>query len=109
MMGKLPHAVSLHASVTDEDTKKKEDLHVRMIPNEALLPTLSVTSVYHAISNAMDRKGQGTVDFTYTLYPEDMKQKPFTRSNMYWSSKDIAERSVDELYNVVRLLEQNRF
>ena len=40
---------------------------------------------------------------------EDMKQKPFTRSNMYWSSKDIAERSVDELYNVVRLLEQNRF
>ena len=57
----------------------------------------------------MDRKGQGTVDFTYTLYPEDMKQKPFTRSNMYWSSKDIAERSVDELYNVVRLLEQNRF
>ena len=72
-------------------------------------PTLSVTSVYHAISNAMDRKGQGTVDFTYTLYPEDMKQKPFTRSNMYWSSKDIAERSVDELYNVVRLLEQNRF
>lgn len=109
MMGKLPHAVSLHASVTDEDTKKKEDLHVRMIQNEALLPTLSVTSVYHAISNAMDRKGQGTVDFTYTLYPEDMKQKPFTRSNMYWSSKDIAERSVDELYNVVRLLEQNRF
>ena len=109
MTGKLPHSVALHASVTDEDTKKKEDLHVRMIPNEALLPTLSVTSVYNAISNAMDRKGQGTVDFTYTLYPEDLKQKPFTRSNMYWSSKDIAERSVDELYNVVRLLEQNRF
>lgn len=38
-----------------------------------------------------------------------MKKKPFTRTNMYWSSKDIAERSVDEMYNVIRILEQNRF
>ncbi len=107
--GKTPDFVSLHAAVTDEDTGKSDQLHVRMIQNEALLPTLSVTSVYNAISRTMDRKGQGTVAFTYTLYPKDLKQKPFTRSNMYWSSKDIAERSVDEIYNVVRLLEQNRF
>ena len=38
-----------------------------------------------------------------------MKQKPFTRTNMYWSSTDIAERSVDEIYQIVKLLEQNRF
>lgn len=109
LSGSLPKSVGLHTHVLDEDTGKVKDLNVRMIQNEALLPTLSVTSVYNAISNTMDRKGQGTVSFTYTLYPEDIKQKPFTRTNMYWSSKDIAERSVDELYNVVRLLEQNRF
>ena len=107
--GKIPDFVSLHAAVSDEDTGKADQLNVRMIQNEALLPTLSVTSVYNAISRTMDRKGQGTVSFSYTLYPKDLKQKPFTRSNMYWSSKDIAERSVDEIYNVVRLLEQNRF
>ena len=28
---------------------------------------------------------------------------------MYWSSTDIAERSVDEIYQIVKLLEQNRF
>ncbi len=109
LSGEMPDFVALHAAVSDEDTGKKENLHVRMIQNEALLPTLSVTSIYNAISRTMDRKGQGTVAFDYTLYPKDLKQKPFTRRNMYWSSQDIAERSVDEIYNVVRLLEQNRF
>lgn len=107
--GKLPESVGLHAKVTDEDTGKENQLHVQMIQNEAMLPTLSVTSIYNAMSHTLDRKGEGTVSFTYTLYPKDGKQKPFTRTNMYWSSKDIAERSVDEMYNVVRLLEQNRF
>jgi len=102
-------SVALHAFVRDADTGEERNLNVRMIQNESLLPTLSATSVYNAVSNTMDRSGQGTVKFTYTLFPKDLKQKPFTRTNMYWTSKDIAERSVDEIYNVVRILEQNRF
>lgn len=107
--GTSPDFVALHAFVKDKDTGVEKDLNVRMIQNESLLPTLSATSVYNAISTAMDRRGQGTVKFTYTLHPKDMKQKPFTRTNMYWSSTDIAERSVDEIYQIVKLLEQNRF
>lgn len=109
LSGKVPESVRLHSTVTDEDTGKTGNLNVRMIRNEQMLPTLSVTSVYNNISNTLDRSGKGTVSLSYTLYPEDLKKKPFTRSNMYWSSKDIAERSVDEMYNVIRLLEQNRF
>lgn len=107
--GTSPDFVALHAFVKDKDTGVEKDLNVRMIQNESLLPTLSATSVYNAISTAMDRRGQGTVKFTYTLHPKDMKQKPFIRTNMYWSSTDIAERSVDEIYQIVKLLEQNRF
>lgn len=107
--GRIPSSTALHVSVTDSDRNEKKDLQVRMIQNETLLPTLTATSVYNAISNTMDRRGSGTVTFTYTLHPADGKQKPFSRTNMYWSSKDIAERSVDEIYNVTRLLEQNRF
>ncbi len=107
--GGLPDSVALHASVKDEDTGAIKNLNVRMIQNESLLPTLSATAVYNAVSTTMDRRGQGTVRFSYTLHPEDMKQKPFTRTNMYWSSSDIAERSVDEIYQIVKLLEQNRF
>lgn len=109
LSGKIPESVRLHSTVTDEDTGHVGNLNVRMIRNEQMLPMLSVTSVYNNMSNVLDRSGKGTVSFSYTLFPEDMKKKPFTRTNMYWSSKDIAERSVDEMYNVIRILEQNRF
>lgn len=109
LSGKVPESVRLHSSVLDEDTGRTGSLNVRMVQNERMLPMLSVTSVYNNISNTLDRNGEGTVSLSYTLFPEDLKKKPFARSNMYWSSKDISERSVDEMYNVIRILEQNRF
>lgn len=107
--GVIPDSTALHASVRDLDLGITRNLSVRMIRDEALLPTLSATSVYNAVSNVIDRQGEGTVVLTYTLYPENEKQAPFTRSNLYWAKNDAAERSVDELYNVVKILEQNRF
>ena len=80
-----------------------------MIQNESMLPALTATSAYNAISRTMDRKGQGTVTVNYTLFPKDLNKKAFTRSNMFWSSNEAAGKSVDEIYNVVKLLEQNRF
>ena len=109
LSGKVPESVRLHSSVLDEDTGRTQSLNVRMVQNERMLPMLSVTSVYNNMSNTLDRNGEGTVSLSYTLFPEDLNKRPFTRSNMYWSSKDISERSVDEMYNVIRILEQNRF
>lgn len=107
--GESPSFVPLHAQVTDEDLRFTRNLDVRMIKSQKLLPTLSATSVYNAISSTMDRSGEGTVKFTYTFYPADNAQKPFTRTNMYWSSSDIASRSVDEIYDVLKILADNRF
>lgn len=107
--GTTPAFTALHALARDRDTGSERNLNVRMIRDEALLPTLAATTVYNAVSNALDRRGEGSVELTYTLHPENPAQKPFTRSNLYWSKTDIAERSVDELYNVVKILGQNRF
>lgn len=107
--GESPSFVPLHARVTDEDLRFTRNLDVRMIKSQKLLPTLSATSVYNAISSTMDRSGEGTVKFTYTFYPADNAQKPFTRTNMYWSSSDIASRSVNEIYDVLKILADNRF
>ena len=107
--GESPSFVPLHARATDEDLRFTRNLDVRMIKSQKLLPTLSATSVYNAISSTMDRSGEGTVKFTYTFYPADNAQKPFTRTNMYWSSSDIASRSVDEIYDVLKILADNRF
>lgn len=107
--GITPDSTALHASVTDLDLGAEKDMSVRMIRDESLLPTLAATSVYNAVSQVIDRQGEGTVALSYTLYPDDEKQAPFTRSNLYWAKNDVAEKSVDELYNVVKILAQNRF
>lgn len=107
--GMLPHFTALHVQANDIDNGNQKKLDVRMVPEEALLPSLSATTVYSAVSRLIDRRGEGTVSLTYTLYPIDPKQPTFTRKNMYWSRNDVAERSVDEIYNVVKILEQNRF
>ncbi len=107
--GELPPFTALHVQANDMDNGAKKKLDVRMVQEEALLPSLSATTVYSAVSRLIDRRGEGTVSLTYTLYPLDPKQPTFTRKNMYWSRNDVAERSVDEIYNVVKILEQNRF
>ena len=107
--GELPNFTALHVQANDRDNGAQKKLDVRMVPEEALLPSLSATTVYSAVSRLIDRRGEGTVSLTYTLYPSDPKQPTFTRKNMYWSRNDVAERSVDEIYNVVKILEQNRF
>ena len=107
--GEVPAFTSLQAAVTDEELGIEKTLNVRMIQDEALLPTLAATSVYNAVSQVMNRRGEGSVEISYTLYPENENQQAFSRKNLYWSSSDIAERSVDEIYNVIRLLVQNRF
>ncbi len=107
--GKLPDFTALHVTADDNDNGNRKNLNVRMIRDEALLPSLTATSAYSAVSHLIDRRGEGTVSLQYTLYPVDPKQPTFTRSNMYWSRTDVSERSVDEIYNVVKILEQNRF
>ncbi len=107
--GALPDFTALHVMADDSDSGSRKHLNVRMVRDEALLPSLAATSAYSAVSNIIDRRGEGTVSLTYTLFPVDPKQPTFTRSNMYWSRSDVAERSVDEIYNVVKILEQNRF
>ncbi len=107
--GELPPFTALHVQANDMDNGAKKKLDVRMVQEEALLPSLSATTVYSAVSRLIDRRGEGTVSLSYTLYPMDPKQPTFTRKNMYWSRNDVAERSVDEIYNVVKILEQNRF
>ena len=75
MEGKSAEAVPLHVSVSDTDTQESSNLNVRMIRSEKLMPTLAATSVYNAVSQTLDRSGQGTVSLKYTLWPENPIRK----------------------------------
>lgn len=105
MMGGIP----MRIHVGDEDTGAAHDYTVRIIEDRELTPVLAATSVYTFLNKILDRSGGGTADIEYTIREQGTKDPFFTRHTMYYSGKNINEKSVDELYNVLDILMKNEF
>lgn len=102
-------AIPLSVSILDRDTGKTRKAYVNVIEDEDLTPALSATSVYSFLNKTLDRTGTGTSKVTMTLLPRDNKYAPLTRTNYFYSSSAISEKSVDEYYNILESLLGNSF
>ena len=60
------------------------------------------------LNKTLDRSGSGTATISY-YYAKGKEHKPLTRTNMFYSSDSISEKAVDEFYNVIDVLMNNRF
>ncbi len=109
VVGLLPSFIPLRVDILNTDTGIAKRSNVKVIDDESLTPSLVATSVYSFMSKAMNRTGGGTATISYVITPRDKKFKPFVRTNMVYSPQSINEKSIDELYNVVKRLLQNRF
>ena len=49
------------------------------------------------------------IPFLIRLHLRGKEHKPLTRTNMFYSSDSISEKVVDEFYNVIDVLMNNRF
>mgnify|MGYP007005783218 FL=1 len=74
-----------------------------------MTPTLSTTAVYNFISKTLDRNGEGTSTLTLKIQPRDINIPPLERTNMFYSNDSIGIKSVDEFYNIIDVLMNNRF
>ncbi len=83
--------------------------NVKVIDDKDMTPTLAATALYNMLNKTLDRSGAGTAKITYTITPRNGEQKPLTRTNMFYSSESISEKTVDEFYNVIDVLMNNRF
>ena len=66
-------------------------------------------SLYNMLNKTLDRSGSGTATISYTITPKGKDHKPLTRTNMFYSADSISEKAVDEFYNVIDVLMNNRF
>lgn len=94
---------------TDEDTGTTLEKRVKIVEDNELTPVLASTAVYNTINKTLDRFGGGTVSLTYTIRGAGGTDRDITRHNMYYSSENINEKSIDELYNVLDMLKHNEF
>lgn len=108
-VGSFTAGIPLRVTVTDADTNTIKNANMKLINDDELTPVLAATGVYSYVNKTIDRLGGGTASIQYTLMSRDDAKEDITRSNMFYSSSNVNEKSIDELYNVLDILMHNEF
>ena len=107
--GKITSGIPMAITVRDLDMNRTRQAGVKVVEADELTPTLSTTAVYNFISKTLDRNGEGTSTLTLKIQPRDINIPPLERTNMFYSNDSIGIKSVDEFYNIIDVLMNNRF
>ena len=107
--GKYSAGIPVRIFVRDDDTEHERRAFVKTVEDEKLTPALAATALYNFINKTSDRSGEGTSEIALTITPRNPEYKPLTRTNMFYSSTSISEKSVDEFYNILDVLMNNSF
>jgi len=107
--GVISPGIPMRFHLKDLDMGRDKTSSVKAIEDSEMTPTLAATSLYNMLNKTLDRSGAGTATISYTITPRGKEHKPLTRTNMFYSSDSISEKAVDEFYNVIDVLMNNRF
>ncbi|MDU5216374.1 MAG: SpoIVB peptidase S55 domain-containing protein, partial [Veillonella parvula] len=107
--GVISPGIPLRFHLKDLDMGRDRTSSVKVIEDGEMTPTLAATALYNMLNKTLDRSGSGTATISYTITPKGKEHKPLTRTNMFYSSDSISEKAVDEFYNVIDVLMNNRF
>ena len=107
--GQIAHGIPLRIAIRDLDTGKERLAGVKLVEAGEMTPTLAATSFYNFLNKTLDRTGEGTATVHITITPRDNTIKPLSRTNMFYSADNVSLKSVDEIYNIIDVLMNNRF
>lgn len=107
--GYLAPGIPVVIKASDTDTGAANLNRVKIVEDNELTPVLAATTVYNTVNKTIDRAGGGTATISYTIRSSKGRANDITRHNMYYSTDNINEKSIDELYNVLDILKRNEF
>lgn len=107
--GQIMSGIPMDITIRDLDMNRSKEAAVKIVDAGELSPTLAATSVYSFLNKTLDRSGEGTATVAIKIQPRDGSIPPLERTNMFYSSESIGLKSVDEFYNIVDALMNNRF
>lgn len=107
--GHIISGIPMAITIRDLDMNRTREAGVKVVEADELTPTLGATAVYSFLSKTLDRSGEGTSTLSVKIQPRDSKIPTLERTNMFYSSESIGVKSVDEFYNILDALMNNRF
>ncbi len=108
IIGKFPKSISVRVAVVDEDHHRIKRYGFRVNRDGELTPIFLSAAVMSCIDRGWGRVGEGTSKVSFSLIgyglPMDVK-----RTNYFWSPKDIAKLSVQEIKDLSIMLLRNEY
>ena len=107
-IGPLADTIELSLDVEDIDRGVTETYEIGLIDEPRLMPELLLSTGFEAIDTTLDRIGPGTVEVTYQILGDGMPT-PLERTDIFFSSVDIAVYPPWQLAGIVAFLQYNAF
>ena len=108
-LGVYPAVIPISVTVTDQNLRQIRELNAQMINDEELSPVLGIATVFNAVEKTCDRVGSGTARVKLEISSADIPGEVLKRENMFYSSTNIGELAVAELFEGLALLAGNSF
>ena len=107
VLGTFPAVVPVTVNVKDKSLDKHENFNVIIAYNENLIPKLSASVAYAALSKMADSLAESTVDFEFSIKTNVVDGGKFVRKNIFYNSTDVGQVAVVELMQALNLICSN--
>ena len=107
VLGTFPAVVPVTVNVKDTTLDKQENFNVIIAYNENLIPKLSASVAYAALSKMADSLAESTVDFEFSIKTNVVDGGKFVRKNIFYNSTDVGQVAVVELMQALNLICSN--
>ena len=106
---KYPRIIPLHINVTDQDRNIEKKVRVQIVNEEDILLSLALSTALQAVDNTIDRIGRGTAEVNLEVLGTEIPGYKISRKNMFYSTQDIAARTLIEFQELLDILAKNPF
>lgn len=108
VLGTFPQSVPVIVNVKDKDLGTEIKYASAVAYNEDLLPALTTSVAYAAMSKSIDRLSGSTADFKFSIRTDAADNNLFERRNMFYSDSDVGKAAVTEMGDVMKLICANK-
>lgn len=108
-MGRYPDIIPLRITVNDQNLDRHQEASVQVVDDEDIAPTLAVTSIFNVIEKTSDRIGPGTAKVSFEIMGREIPGEALKRENMFYTSGNIGEMAISELYEALAMLAVNKY
>lgn len=107
VLGTFPAVVPVTVTIKDTSLNKEETYNATIAYNENLVPKLSASIAYTALSKMADSLAESTVDIDFNIKTDSIASGEISRKNMFYNASDVGQVAVLELMQALNLVCSN--